>query len=69
MFALGVVGFIFWIMSLIHVIQHEDVPDRTMWLLLVIFLGPIAAVIYFYTIKKKYDLEHPVHVAPVQHKQ
>lgn len=52
---LGIAGFVLWLISLIHVIQHNDVKDRTMWLLIILLVGTIGGVIYFFTVKKQYD--------------
>lgn len=53
--AVGLAGFVLWIISLIHVLQHNDVKDRTMWILIILLAGTIGGVIYFFAIKKAYD--------------
>ena len=53
--AAAIAGLVLWIISLIHVIQHDDVKDRTMWILLIVLLGTIGGVIYFFAVKKAYD--------------
>lgn len=54
-----VVLMIFWVKSLIHLINHQDVPNRTLWIILhFIILGPLAGVIYLIFVKKPYDKQH-----------
>ena len=53
------VFFIFWIIQLIHVIQHQDIKDRTMWIVLQIaafFLGFIWLIvpIYYFIVMRNY---------------
>lgn len=56
----GIIFFIWWVFCLIHAIKHEDIPDRTVWLIVLIggfFLGfsGIAAVIYYFAVKRPYQ--------------
>ena len=53
--ALAVAGIVLWIISLVHVLQHNDVKDRVMWIVLLLVVGNIGGVIYFFAIKKPYD--------------
>ena len=53
--ALGIVGIVLWIISLVHVLQHNDVKDRVMWIVLLLVVGNIGGVIYFFAIKRPYD--------------
>jgi ABC-type Fe3+-siderophore transport system permease subunit len=53
--AFAITGFVFWILSLIHVIQHDDVKDRTMWIVILLLVGNIGGLIYFFSVKKQYD--------------
>jgi type VI protein secretion system component VasK len=45
--------FVFWVIQLIHVIKHEDIKDRTMWIVLLVasfivgFMWLIVPVYYF----------------------
>lgn len=58
LFALGIAFFVMWIITLIHVIQHEDVPDRTLWIILHFIIGSIIGPIYWFVVKKPYDKKH-----------
>jgi len=55
MVGLAIAGMVFWIISLVHVIQHDDVKDRILWLVLILVLGNIMGVIYFFAVKRPYD--------------
>lgn len=55
--AFGIVSFIFWVISLIHVIQHEDIKDRTMWII-IILLVPLGSWVYFFSVRKSYNKLH-----------
>lgn len=47
---------VFWVISLIHLVKHPDVPNRLIWIVLhFIFLGPLAGIIYFFAVKRGYD--------------
>ncbi len=45
--------FVFWVIQLVHVIKHEDIKDRTMWIVLLVasfivgFMWLIVPVYYF----------------------
>lgn len=51
----NLVGVIFWIMMIIDVAKRTEVelPNRTMWLLIVILLGWIGALVYYFSDRKK----------------
>lgn len=51
----AIVGFVFWVIALIHVLQHQDVKDRIMWIVILLVAGTIAGVIYFFAVKRPYD--------------
>lgn len=56
-FAFTIVVFVFWVIALIHLIQHEDVKDRELWLALLFVFGGIIGPVYYFAIKKPYDRE------------
>lgn len=39
----GIVASVFWIMTLIDCMK-SDLPDKTAWVLVIIFLGPLGAL-------------------------
>lgn len=56
-FVFGIFSTIIWILSLIHLIQHEDVENRMVWILLV-FLVPLANFVYYFGFRNKYEKQH-----------
>ena len=53
------VFFVFWVIQLIHVILHQDIKDRTMWIVLQVvafFLGLIwlSVPIYYFVVMRNY---------------
>jgi hypothetical protein len=56
---IGAVLFVFWVISLVHLIQHPDVPNRIVWLILhFVGLNMLAGIIYFFVVKRPYDKQH-----------
>lgn len=63
-----IASFVFWLLMMIHAVQHEW-PDRTIWVILLavsFFLGfgLIAALVYFFAEKKKAELGTPTAKQP-----
>jgi len=59
MIILYVVLFVFWVKSLMHVIKHQDVPNRTLWLVLhFVGVGILAGIIYKFVVQKPYEKSH-----------
>lgn len=54
-FALAITMFVFWVIALIHLIQHEDVKDRILWLVLLFVIGGVIGPVYYFAVKKPYD--------------
>lgn len=49
---IGIFGFIFWLWMLIDAIKNEK-ENKTMWVLLIIFLNFLGALIYYFVAKRK----------------
>jgi len=49
---LGLLGFAFWLWMLIDCLQRKF-KDKLIWILVLVFLGPLGAVLYFYLVKNK----------------
>lgn len=56
---LALVNLVFWIISLVHVLQHEDVKDRLVWIIIILIV-PLGAIIYFFAVLLPYKKQHPV---------
>lgn len=52
---IGLALFVFWVMAIIHVFSNADVPNRTLWIVLLLVIGGLAAVAYFFVVKRPYD--------------
>ncbi len=53
--AFALVSFVLWVMSLIHVIQHEDVKDRIVWIIMLVAFGGLAGLIYHFVVRRPYE--------------
>ncbi|MFC1656689.1 PLDc N-terminal domain-containing protein [Patescibacteria group bacterium] len=55
---LSIFLFIFWIMMIIDVAKREnwkDDSEKTLWLLIVILVGYLGAIIYYFALKRDRD--------------
>jgi hypothetical protein len=50
---------VIWGLSIWHVIHFKDVPNRTMWIVAIIFIPLIGSVIYYFFIMLPYNRAHP----------
>lgn len=51
--AISIFTTVFWIMMLIHVAKN-DVENKTLWILLMVFTGVVGAVVYYFIVKRSY---------------
>ena len=55
LFILFIILAIFWIRSLMHLLAHPDVPNRTIWILAhFIILQLLAGVVYYFVAQRHY---------------
>ncbi|MEK7074877.1 MAG: PLDc N-terminal domain-containing protein [Patescibacteria group bacterium] len=54
-----VLGFIFWLMMLIHA-STKPIENRGMWVVILLFTSIIGAVAYYFAVKRKFNREHAV---------
>lgn len=53
---IGIAIFVWWIITLIHVLSHPDVPNRVVWIILhFVGLNGLAAPIYYFAVQRPYD--------------
>lgn len=50
---LALVGFIFWIWTIIHALSNP-IPNKVLWVLVLIVLGIVGSIIYYFVIIRKY---------------
>jgi len=58
MIVLNVALFVFWIFMLIDVFKRtnwKQESDKTLWILLVILLGYLGAIVYYFVVKRQLD--------------
>lgn len=48
-------GFIFWIFMLVHAFSNP-IPDKVLWIAVIFFLSFIWAIIYYFVIKRRYQV-------------
>lgn|SRR3989338_2305104 len=55
LFGLMIVGIIFWIMMIIDVVNRKfpKEEDRIVWILVVIVLGILGGLVYYFVVKRK----------------
>lgn len=53
-FIVGIAGLVLTIAMIVHAVQHE-VKDRTLWIVLMVIFGPVAALIYYFAVKRPFD--------------
>ena len=54
----GIALFIFWIFMLVDVFKRtnwKQESDKTLWILLVILLGYLGAIVYYFAVKRQLD--------------
>jgi multidrug efflux pump subunit AcrB len=57
--------FIMWIVMLIHA-ASKPIPNKTVWILVIVFTGCIGAIVYFFVVKKPFDRGHNVKINVVE---
>lgn len=53
MIILGIVGFIIWLLMIIHA-ASKPIPNKAMWIIIMVLLGPIGAIIYYFVVKRRF---------------
>jgi len=44
-----------WVSMVFHLINHKEVKNRTLWVILLFITGVIGGVIYYFVVKRKLD--------------
>lgn len=52
---LALASFVFWIIMLIDAIKrdYDKSDDKIIWILVIVFIGIIGAIIYYFVVKRK----------------
>jgi hypothetical protein len=61
--AIAIFFLIFWIVMLAHAIKHQDLKDRTVWLIallasFVFGFSWLVSAVYYFAVKRPYDISH-----------
>lgn len=64
-FALIILATVFWIMMIVHAARHP-IDNKGIWIVVMIFTGIIGALIYYFTVKRKFNQQfsQPTMTAP-----
>ena len=54
LFVLGIWATVFWIMMIIHAAKN-NIEDKAMWIILMVFTGIIGSLIYYFVVKRKFN--------------
>ena len=65
--ALTLVGFVFWLVMLIHACSN-DIPNKVLWIVLLFLFGIIAAIVYYFAVKRHCTTNYipPANTQPYQ---
>ena len=65
--ALSLVGFVFWLVMLIHACSN-DIPNKVLWIVLLFLFGIIAAIVYYFAVKRHCTTNYipPANTQPYQ---
>lgn len=61
---LGIALFVWWIISLVHVLSNADVENRVLWIVLILLFGTIMAPIYYFAAQRPYNKSKKLAVEP-----
>lgn len=51
--AIGIWAIVFWIKTIIHVMESKKSDDKIAWIILLVSLNIVGSLIYYYTVMKK----------------
>jgi hypothetical protein len=57
-FVVGILALIFWILMIVDVFKRtnwKQESDKTLWIIIVILLGFVGAIIYYFAVKRELD--------------
>lgn len=54
MMVVGIAALVFQILMIIHAAQNE-IKDRALWIVIMVFTGGVGAVIYYFAVKRPFD--------------
>jgi len=54
---ISIVAIVFWVLMLIHAITKNTTETQIVWIAVMIAFGPLAALIYYFAVKKPLDAQ------------
>lgn len=59
--ALGILATVFWILMIIDCAKRDfrDESTKVVWIVVLVLLGIIAAIVYYFAVKRPEDRKHP----------
>jgi hypothetical protein len=61
--AIGIASFVFWLLMFIHA-ASKPIENKALWIVILIFTGAIGAIVYYFVVKKKFDLQEKSKTQP-----
>ena len=58
MWVIGLIGFIFWLIMLIHA-ATKPIENKVVWILIIILTNIIGAIVYYFVVKRNFDKTAP----------
>jgi hypothetical protein len=60
---IGIASFVFWLLMFIHA-ASKPIENKVLWIIILIFTGVIGAIVYYFVVKKKFDLQEKSKIQP-----
>jgi hypothetical protein len=60
---IGIASFVFWLLMFIHAVS-KPIENKALWIVILIFTGAIGAIVYYFVVKKKFDLQEKSKTQP-----
>ena len=51
---ISLAGTIFWVLMIIHA-ASKPIENRALWIIVMVFTGPVGALIYYFVVKREFD--------------
>src|SRR5688572_8947761 len=48
---IGLVGFVFWVMMLVHAVKNP-IKDKAVWIIVILLFNLMGAVVYYFAVKR-----------------
>ena len=62
--SLGIWATVFWIMMIVHAVRHQ-IDNKGIWIFVLIFTGIVGALIYYFSVKRKFNNQFSAPTMPM----